>query len=294
MNHCFLIIAHNNPLLLKRIVYKLQDNNHFFFIHIDKKVNIKPFIECLYGLKNIIFIENRIKVNWGGFSEIQCELLLLRTAFSAPIKMDYFHLVSGADYPCRNNKDFNEYFIKHNGESFMHYDSNIEIQMWRETKYRDRIQKWNFIDIFPFTNKGFSLKLRRCVQRAFNIFVKREWIPNVVAGWQWFSWHRSVVEYVLKYIKLNPDYLNRYKYTSYCDEVIFHTLLQNKTNELKINKYNSLRYIEWHPKRVYKSLPLVLKETEYEDIIKSNSMFCRKVDTKESHVLLSLLDDVLK
>ena len=69
MNHCFLIIAHNNPLLLKRIVCKLQDNNHFFFIHIDKKVNIKPFIECLYGLKNIIFIENRIKVNWGRPSE---------------------------------------------------------------------------------------------------------------------------------------------------------------------------------------------------------------------------------
>lgn len=291
LNHCFLIIAHNNPLLLKRIVCKLQEKNHFFFIHIDKKSNIKPFIRCLHGLKNIVFIENRIKVNWGGYSQIECELLLLKTAFYSSINIDYFHMISGVDYPCKNNKKFDDYFEIHNGESFMHYDSDEEIQIWRETKYRNRIQKWNFIDMFPFSNKGLSCKLRLYLQNAFNIFVKREWIPNIVAGWNWFSWHRNVVEYIIKYIKLNPNYLKRYKYTSCCDEVIFHTLLQNKINELKINKYNSLRYIEWHPKREYKSLPLILKENEYEDIIKSNSMFCRKVDIKESSVLMDLLDD---
>lgn len=249
------------------------------------------FKECLKECKNVIFIKNRIRVNWGGYSQIECELLLLRTAFYSSINMDYFHLISGVDYPCKNNKDFDNFFDIHNGESFMHYDSDKEIQMWRETKYRSRIQKWNFIDIAIFSNKGLGLKLIQYIQYVFNIFVKRRWIPNVVAGWNWFSWHRNVVEYVLLYIKLNPKYLKRYKYTSCCDEVIFHTLLQNKTNELKINKYNSLRYIEWHPKREYKSLPLILKESEYNDIIESNSMFCRKVDPKDSLKLLDLLDN---
>lgn len=291
MNHSFLIMAHNNPLLLKRIVCKLQKNNHFFFIHVDKKININPFKECLQGLNNVFFIKNRIRVNWGGYSQIQCELLLLRTAFSTSVKMDYFHLISGADYPCKSNSVFDNYFIEHNGESFMHYDSDEEIRMWRDTKYRNRIQTWNFVDIFPFSNKGLSI-LRQFIQKAFNLFVKRNLIPNVVAGWNWFSWHRNVVEYVLKYIELNPKYLNRFRYTLCCDEVIFHTLLQSKISELRINRHNSLRYIEWHPKREFKSLPLILQESEYNDIIKSNSMFCRKVDPKESLTLLNLLDNV--
>lgn len=53
LNHAFLIIAHNNPLLLKRIVYKLQKSNHFFFVHIDKKVTLDPFKKCLKECKNV-------------------------------------------------------------------------------------------------------------------------------------------------------------------------------------------------------------------------------------------------
>lgn len=215
---------------------------------------------------------------------------MLRTALYNSINVDYFHLISGVDYPCKNNKDFDDFFEIHNGESFMHYDSEEEINMWRDTKYRRRIQTWNFIDIFPFSNNSFSLKLRLYIQKAFNILFKREWIPNVVAGWNWFSWHRKVVEYVLKYLDSYPSYLKRFKYTACCDEVIFHTLLQDSVKDLKINKYNSLRFIEWHPKRMCESLPLILRDSEYNDIIKSNCMFCRKVNVVESLVLLNMLD----
>lgn len=43
MNHAFLIMAHREPKLVKRIVSQLIDNNHFFFIHVDKKVDLLPF-----------------------------------------------------------------------------------------------------------------------------------------------------------------------------------------------------------------------------------------------------------
>lgn len=36
-NHAFLILAHNQPELLSRIVSVLMAPNHYFFIHVDAK-----------------------------------------------------------------------------------------------------------------------------------------------------------------------------------------------------------------------------------------------------------------
>lgn len=43
MNHAFLIMAYNEPMLLARIVDRLKAPNHYMFIHIDKKSNIEEF-----------------------------------------------------------------------------------------------------------------------------------------------------------------------------------------------------------------------------------------------------------
>lgn len=71
MNHAILIIAHNNPQLLKAIVSKLQDTNHYFFIHIDLKADLSVFKNMLKDdcNKNVFFLENRINVNWGVFTD---------------------------------------------------------------------------------------------------------------------------------------------------------------------------------------------------------------------------------
>lgn len=43
MNHAFLIMAYNEPMLLARIVDRLKAPNHYMFIHIDKKSDIEEF-----------------------------------------------------------------------------------------------------------------------------------------------------------------------------------------------------------------------------------------------------------
>ena len=123
----------------------------------------------------------------------------------------------------------------------------------------------------------------------FTLLPLRSEIENVAAGWSWFSWHKQVVNYVLRYLKDNPKYLYRFKYTACCDEVIFHTLLNDLDGKLNIDKYNCLRFIEWHPHRPFKTLPLVLKESEYTEIINSGSFFCRKIHPVESKQLKLML-----
>ncbi len=48
--------------------------------------------------------------------------------------------------------------------------------------------------------------------------------------------------------------------------------------------------VHGHPKRAYASLPLVLNLDEYDDIIGSDSLFCRKMDPVESCGLMDMLD----
>lgn len=116
-------------------------------------------------------------------------------------------------------------------------------------------------------------------------------IPEIYAGWNWFSWYRKVAEYAMRKLDKNPEFLERMRYCACIDEVFFHTLLQPHLKELNIVSDNALRYIDWHPSRPYEGrLPLTLDERDYELIINSGALFCRKVDEEHSGKLLDMLD----
>ena len=290
MNHAFLIIAHNYPELLGETVKILQAPNHYFFINIDKKNNDTPFKESVRGLSNVFFTEDkdRVSVNWGGWSQISTEIKLLKFARSKQ-NLDYYHLISGQDFPCQSNFSFDEFFIKHNGESFMFFDKEEEAMAWRKNKYPDRYRLYHFNDLF-FINEIISKILRRVLSICVNTFLpKRKEIDNIAGGWNWFSWHRSVANYILDFLNRNPDYIRRFHYTSCCDELFFHTILNDHTDKLRICRNDALRFIEWHPKRETKTLPLILNENEYDDIIKSKAFFCRKIKPGDSLELIQLL-----
>lgn len=62
-------------------------------------------------------------------------------------------------------------------------------------------------------------------------------------------------------------------------------------HKLPIVSDNDFRYVDWHPRRAYRSLPLILNEEDYDDIVNSGMLFCRKVELGESDRLLEMLDE---
>lgn len=282
MNHAFLIMTYNFPEQLGEVVNLLMSENHYFFIHVDKKSDMAPFIKVVKGVEHIIFIsENeRIPVYWGGFSQVLAEIILLKKAYTYSVNMEYFHLISGQDFPCKSNQFIDSFFNKHLGESFMKFDTLEETREWRKKKYPNRYRIYSFSD--KGTCNSFIVNLLKYPIKLVQKFVYlRPEIKDVYAGWNWFSWHRRVLEYVLKYINLHPNSLERLRYCSCMDELYFHTILHDKMQELNIVD-NALRYIVWYPKRPAKTLPLVLNENEYLEIIHSDAIFCRKVNPLES------------
>lgn len=291
MKHAFIIQVHAYPEQLKEIVSLLASQNHYFIINIDKKVPDVKFKEALNGFGNVIFTEGRrrISVNHAGFSQIECTINLLRMA--QELNVDYVHSLSGQDFPCVDNDTFDAFFEKCGNKSYMHYDSPEEARLWSKNKYPDRYMRYYAYDM-PGRNHLLIKALAVVVNdllKYTSAFLHRNPISNVAAGWSWFTWHKNVVNYVLTYIDNNPLFLKRFKYTACCDEVIFHTLLNGKDAELNIEKYNSLRFVEWHPKRPTQSLPLVLNEQEYDDIVQSGAFFCRKIHPEVSAKLKEML-----
>ena len=64
----YIILVHKNPLQLIRLVNKLSESNVYFYIHIDKLVDSKPFLEAAKDISNIHFIsdEKREEGVWCG------------------------------------------------------------------------------------------------------------------------------------------------------------------------------------------------------------------------------------
>ena len=230
----------------------------------------------------------------GGYTQIECTLRLLHKAYD--MGCDYFHLISGQDYPCRPNSEFDEFFERNEGRSFMLIDSERYRNECMVKKYPSRVLPWYICD-----TPHREIKIIDFLVRVFNKVSKyiyvRKLIPNLWGSWNWFSWHRCVAEYVIKQERVNPKFFKRFHHTHCADELIFSTMLHVHEKELSIDGSNSLRYINWEKKvlgRSHLGSPLLLNEEEYDDIIKSGSFFCRKVHPKVSKVLLQKLRENIK
>lgn len=135
LQHAFLIMVHKSPELLSRIVHVLAKQNHHFFIHVDKKTkNFEQYKDTLADVQNVTFIK-RISVFHGAVSQIYCELNLYWAAMNSYVRMDYFHLISGQDYPLRTNEQFDDFFDNNIGKSFAAIEGQAYHDICMKRKY---------------------------------------------------------------------------------------------------------------------------------------------------------------
>ena len=95
--HAYLVIAHNEPELLYKLLESLDYDDNDIYLHIDKNSDCFSEEQLLKACKksNLYFAE-REHVAWGGYSLINVELSLLEMAKKNGT-YEYYHLVSGVD-----------------------------------------------------------------------------------------------------------------------------------------------------------------------------------------------------
>ena len=113
---------------------------HQFDEHVnDHQVDFSRNVAQRMG--TIILVEDipRIRVHWGGYSQIQVEMALLESAL-ANGEYVRFHMLSGADMPLVTEKQLHAFFDMHGTTEFIHFD-----MIQDEGQIRNRLAQYHLL-----------------------------------------------------------------------------------------------------------------------------------------------------
>ena len=137
MKHAYLIMAHNEPEILKVLLSMLDDLRTDIYLHIDKKSNLIKVDELQTENANLFILKKRIKLYWMDISQIKTEMLLFETAFkNGPYA--YYHVISGVDLPIKSQDDIHQFCNERQGLEFVAFENephNIADMKWTISKY---------------------------------------------------------------------------------------------------------------------------------------------------------------
>ena len=127
--HAYLFIVFNNFKVLEKSLRLIDDERNDIYIHLDKKSNNKEELEKITSKlkKSNVYFTERTDVRWGAYSQVECELLLLKQATQI-CKYKYYHLLSESDMPLKTQNEIYNFFENNEGTEF------IEIQEFPENK----------------------------------------------------------------------------------------------------------------------------------------------------------------
>ena len=96
----FMVTAYTEPATFAALMKELDRDEIDIYIHVDKKVDIIPFYNAVKS-NHIFFLpeEKRVKIGWGGYSQIEMQYNLLKMIFDAGIRYDKIVNITATDFP---------------------------------------------------------------------------------------------------------------------------------------------------------------------------------------------------
>ena len=278
MKVAFLITAYKNPDQIDQFIRLWENANFYFYIHLDKKIDLKKFL-FLTNRLNVKFISNRIKVRWGTFSTAESILVSLKEILENT-SYDYINLMSGQDFPLKTANEFIAFLKQNNGTQFINcIPYNLNTDWWKRNE--SRVNTYNFQDWYLPGKYKF--------QYLFNLLVKQRKHPEgfILAGnSNWFCLTADCVSYMLNSLKKSKGLKQYFKYVWGADEFIFSTLVYNSPFRSKIK--DNLVFMLWpiHGE----AHPQTFKINDFDLVMASGKFFARKFDNKVDNEILKKLE----
>ncbi len=277
--HAYLIIAHNNFSQLQMLISLIDDPRNDIYLHVDKKAKNFCDNDVSTQYSKLILID-RMEVNWGGHTQITCEMNLLKAAASGHYQ--YYHLLSGIDLPLKTQDEIHEFFSANYPSCFIEFDEQANTS----GNFTDRVDKYHFLQNVIGRKTGrwiailgkiesYSLRLQKKIG-----FCRKQYI-KAYKGANWFSITDDLVQYTLQQERL----IKKQFYYSICGDEVF---LQSVAMASPYHKYivnNDLREIDWE-----RGKPYVYRQEDVETLLRSPQMFARKFDI---NIDRAAIDDVI-
>ena len=242
--HAYLILAHHHFSQLRKLIELLDDSRNDIYVHVDAKAQFDPKEwEGLCRHSSLVFLDNRIRVSWGGVSIMRAELALLKAAADAH-HYDYYHLLSGMDLPIKSQDMIHDFFDSHSGTEFLNF--------WNFKKTTD--SRFRYYTLFQEGAGHFATNLLNNIFKGLQMAVGYQINRDVDFQFasQWFSITDELAHYVIS----KEDWLEKvFRHTNTCDEIFLATLVWNSpfrerlyvkepVEEHVVNESN-MRFIDW-------------------------------------------------
>lgn len=276
MEHAFLITAYKNFDILERaakIYAKIGD----VYIHIDKKIKLSA--EDKKRLTSIEKTEifSEYKIYWGSFYHILAVVFLLKKARKKK-NYGFYHIITGDTFLCAKNAEFTDFFNKNADKNFVEVISVDE-------RIKARYEYYYFTHLYNAASEKGKKKTARIlkIQQRLGLKRKREFFCR---GYFYCHLNGEFISYLLAYLDKNKSYLKSLKGCFIPEEFFFqNALMGGPFKESDVNDH--LIYNVWLGT---KGSPEELTEGDFNAVISSGKLFCRKVGRSG----LSLIDRLEK
>lgn len=295
----YIILAHNNPPQLLKLIRSLESENHYIFLHLDKRAAVESFLtlDGFTSVKNL-FLLPRFISHWGGIGLVNATLAGIQKAVE--YKCEYSILLSGADYPIKSHSAIASFLANANGKSFINHD-RLPLPHWLPNQEINRIKKYYFRlngKLFEYPNHPEVKTLpRKLVNLILGLFLpnERTFPKNIVpyGGEQWFCLSINACVAVLKFHEHHPELHKFLRHSLIPDEIFFQTALLNGSspNLLTSIVNETVTFVNWKNKN--NPSPACFDTNDFEQLATSKKLFARKFDFSKSYELMDNIDTKL-
>ena len=248
MRIAYLVLTHSMPDHLGRLVGALRDDGARFYVHVDRKVAIEPFLA--HRAADVEFLEQRVPVYWGQWQMVEATLRLMALAVGHA-DPDYLVLLSGTDYPFRRPSHIQRLLGDGAGDhvflnSVPMPNEALTKPISRLERYRfrsDRSRLDNYRRAFPIMVRGPHPGTR--FSRSW--FLTRDWRRDLgmdpYGGSSWWALPGDAARHVLGFAEREHRVVRFFEHTRSPDESFFQTVIANSSFASRIRR--NLTYADW-------------------------------------------------
>ncbi len=239
MSIAYLILAHDDPRHLSRLLSALASPCSACFVHIDKKSTVE-FGHTL-AAESVTFSSERFAVHWGDFSMVEATLSLINQALSDRRRFDRLVLLSGVDYLVRSPAYIEGFFERHGDIEFI---SMVRMPSPAADKPLRRLTSFH-----PSPDETLLRSFARRALRKLRLIPRERDFGKVLgdlvpyAGWQWWALTRDACEHIQRFCASNPRIVGFFRNTQIPDEMFFQTIIANSPYRAKVRR--NLTFTRW-------------------------------------------------
>lgn len=280
MTHAYVVLAHDLPALLGRLVERIGAVGDLVVVHVDANVDLAAYLAAAgpaLCAPNVVVLEQRLRTRWGSVELVRAPLLGMAAALAHGAPFSHLTLLTGQDYPIKPPAALNAFLARHPDRSFIRH---FALPAPGPGNGLDRVQR-----------RYYRVRGTRFVALPNRLlpFVPTRRVPlghTPYKGAAYWTLARAHVEHVAGFAAAQPDYLRFWRRTFCPDEYVVQTILANSPARGALVD-DALREIDWSSGDFH---PRVVGSADLPRLAASPAYFTRKVDPRRDTAALDAID----